>query len=318
MKKFAGEIFLAAGFILAGTSVIAAHWVSGKVGTFTIVAASLFIAVLSLLPFTVARIGSFLKHITRKMWLLAFLQALFGIFVFRYLLLLGLNYTSAGEAGLLTGVAPAATAILAIMLLREKPGLRGLLGLFSTVSGIILIQGIALSGIGLSMAHFIGNSMVIGAAFSESLFSILSRYSSLKTDVDTEVPFNPIMQTVLVATIAFVLCLVPAFFEHPVVSLYSLDIKGWLALIWYGAFVTSLSYVFWYAGIKRCSASTGAAFSGLMPFSSLMLSILILGEHPGWFQWVGGSMIMLGMVLTSYRSTIPSALPNNENPVLSD
>jgi drug/metabolite transporter (DMT)-like permease len=304
MKKYAGELFLAAGFMLAGTSVVAAHWVSGKIGTFTIVAVSLFFAILSLLPLTFGKIRFNIKHTTRKMWLLAFLQALFGIFMFRYLLLLGLNYTSAGEAGLLTGVAPAATAVIAIVWLREKPGLLGLAGLLSTVTGMTLIQGaVLLGGNGLSATHFCGNLMVIGAAFSESLFNILSRFSSLKTARDTKREFNPLMQTMLVAIIAFILCLVPSFFEHPVSTLLSLDMNGWLALIWYGAFVTSLSYVCWYAGIKRCDASSAAAFSGLMPFSSLLFSILILGEHPEWLQWAGGFMIMFGMLLTGYRKS---------------
>jgi len=70
-----------------------------------------------------------------------------------------------------------------------------------------------------------------------------------------------------------------------------------MALLWYGLFVTALGFIFWYAGIKRCGAFTAAAFSGMMPFTSMLLSIILLSEHPGWQQWSGGILIIAGTTL---------------------
>ncbi|WP_242975783.1 EamA family transporter [Desulfosporosinus sp. FKB] len=50
---------------------------------------------------------------------LVFLVPLCGIFLFRMFLLRGLDYTSAGEAGILAGATPAITALLAMMALKE-------------------------------------------------------------------------------------------------------------------------------------------------------------------------------------------------------
>ncbi|EGW40222.1 putative membrane protein [Desulfosporosinus sp. OT] len=87
--------------------------------------------------------------------------------------------------------------------------------------------------------------------------------------------------------------------------------------MWYGLFVTALAFVFWYAGIKRCGAFTAAAFSGMMPFTSMLLSVIILGEHPGWQQWLGGILVIFGMVLIgtgdiSIRMTKAQELKNGE------
>jgi drug/metabolite transporter (DMT)-like permease len=301
MQMVLGALFLTGAFALAGTSVIAARFVSGDVGVFTIAAVSLFFAVIVLLPLCWQRFGETLRQGSPREWISLILQALFGIFLFRMFLLLGLMRTSTGEAGILTGVTPAATALMAVLWLKEPLYKTRILGLTSTVTGIMMIQGALLMGNGFSIGHFIGNLLVICAALCESMFNILSRISSIKTTNSRMQVFDPIVQTTLVVGIALLFCLGPALAEHPVSSLMSLDTIKWLALVWYGVFVTALAFIFWYAGITRCEASTAAAFSGLMPFTSLILSVIILGEQPGWQQWLGGFMVMLGMLLTGLR-----------------
>jgi drug/metabolite transporter (DMT)-like permease len=271
------------------------------VGTFTIAAVSLFFAVLALLPLCRQKLLEALRRNSPREWLPLLLQALFGIFLFRMFLLLGLLRTSAGEAGILTGVTPAATALMAMLWLKEPPYKTRILGLVSTVTGILLLQGALVLGDGFSLGHFSGNLLVICAALSESLFNILSRLSSVETTKGQRQALDPVVQTTLVAGIALLLCLGPALAEHPFPTLASLGVLEWMALAWYGLFVTALAFIFWYAGIKRCQASTAAAFSGMMPFTSLLLSVILLQEQPGWQQWSGGFMVMLGMLLTGLQ-----------------
>ena len=297
MERFKGTIYLMSAFTLAGTSVIAARFVSGHLGTFTITAISLFFAILALLPLCRGNLGKTIQQMAVRDWVALLLQALCGIFLFRMFLLQGLLHTSSGEAGVLTGATPAATALFARFLLKEPLYKQSLFGIFSTIAGILLLQGILLPGNAFTMNHLIGNILVLCAAVCESLFNILSRINSLRIVADHSRPINPIVQTILVSGTALLLCLIPSLFEHPVLSLMSLGIKEWMALVWYGWFVTALAFIFWYAGIKRCTAYTAAAFSGMMPLTSLVLSVLLLGEHVGWHQWSGGLLVVLGMLL---------------------
>ena len=297
MERFKGKIYLMSAFTLAGTSVIAARFVSSHLGTFTITATSLFFAILALLPLCRGNLGKTIQQMAARDWVAILLQAVCGIFLFRMFLLQGLLHTSSGEAGVLTGATPAATALFARFLLKEPLYRKSLFGIFSTIAGILLLQGILLPGNALTMNHLIGNILVLCAAVCESLFNILSRINSLRIVADHSRPINPIVQTILVSGTALLLCLIPSLFEHPVLSLMSLGIKEWMALVWYGWFVTALAFIFWYAGIKRCTAYTAAAFSGMMPLTSLVLSVLLLGEHVGWHQWSGGFLVVLGMLL---------------------
>jgi drug/metabolite transporter (DMT)-like permease len=293
--------FLTGAFMLAGTSVIAGRFVAGILGSFTIAAASLFFALIGLLPFCGQRLGKAFRQMSIQDWLGLLLQALFGIFLFRLFLLQGLVRTSAGEAGILTGATPAVTALLAWLVLRESMYMLRFCGILSTVAGILVIQGVFLPGAGFAGEHFFGNLLVIGAAICESLFNIFSRISSVKASSGQTEVLDPMVQTALVAWVALLLCLGPALAEHPAEALLSLSITGWLALAWYGLFATALAFILWYSGIKRCDASVAAAFSGMMPFTSLILSVLLLHEQPGWLQWVGGLLIVLGMLLTGLR-----------------
>ena len=297
MERLKGSIYLFCAFTLAGTSVISARLVSDQLGTFTIAAASLFFAVIFLLPICRSKLMETIQVMEGKDWFLVILQALCGIFLFRMFLLQGLLHTSTGEAGILTGATPAVTALLARAALKEQVNRKSIIGIACTIWGILLIQGILLPGSIFTLGHFVGNMLVLCAAASESLFNVISRVNSLRTVSLNKQPINPLVQTTLVSGIALFLCLIPALFEQPLQSLTSLGIKEWLALAWYGLFVTALAFIFWYAGIKRCPAYTAAAFSGMMPFTSLILSVIVLREHAGLQQWSGGLLVVLGMLL---------------------
>lgn len=304
MEKLRGSIYLIGGFTLAGTSVVAARCVAQSLGTFTITAVSLFFAAVGLLPLCKGRLGEAFRQLQPRDWLALLIQATCGIFLFRMFLIQGLMRTSAGEAGILTGATPAITAILAMVLLKEQSSSGGLLGIVSTVAGIVLLQGLFLPSDGFSQEHFIGNMLVLCAALCEALFNVFSRINALRARPAAMGP-DPVVQTCLVSIIALLLCLVPAALEHPLPALRSLGIAEWLALVWYGWFVTALAFVLFYAGIKRCRASAAAVFSGMMPFTALLLSVVLLGERAGWQQWLGGAMIVLGMILLGSQEAQP-------------
>lgn len=296
MESLKGSFYLFLAFTFAGSSVVSARIVSDTLGVFTITALSLAFAFLFLLPICRKKLLDAVRGMAMGNILMMVLQALFGIFLFRILLINGLTLTSASEAGLLTGATPAITVILAALFLREPVNKRSLMGITSTVTGILLIHGLLGSDRLLQTGHLTGNLLVLGAAACESLFNVISRTAAIKGAFQGR-PVDPIVQTTLVSFIALILCIVPAMLEEPLQGVLGMGVKEWLALVWYGVFVTALAFICWYAGIKRCPASAAAAFSGMMPFTSLILSVLMLGEKAGWHEWAGGMLVIFGMIL---------------------
>jgi len=297
MKNIKGKIYLLLAFSLAGTSVITGHILSETLNSFTITAVSLGIMLLCLSPFYGAKAVQTIRQLKRNDWKMLVLQAVFGIFLFRTFLLFGVNLTSTVEAGILTGTTPAITSALAFFILREKPSGWAALGIACTVSGIVLLQGINLHSLQFTTQHWGGNVLILCAAASESSFNIISRKHRATKQYDRDVQIHPMVQTLLVSAIAYVLSIIPAFMGQPLAALQTIGLKEWLALIWYGLIVTALAFVFFYEGVKRCDAYTTAAFSGMIPLTSMLLSLFLLKEEIGYAQWAGGLLIIFSMLL---------------------
>lgn len=312
MKRWKGPVYLFFAFSLAGTSVISARFVSGKLGAFTIAAASLFFALLLLLPLCGKKLMENLCMISVKNIVFLILQAVSGIFLFRMFLLYGLLFTSSVEAGVLTGATPAITVLFATALLKEPVSGKKLIGIIGTVGGILMIQGLFNAGNGFPLEHLGGNVLVLCAAASESAFSLFSRVFAVRAESVQKKTIHPLFQTAMVSAIAFIICLIPALFEAPVQRLSEIGLKEWLSLLWYGLFVTALAFVSWYAGIKRCGAFAAAAFSGMMPLTSMVLSVFVLDEHTLWQQWLGGILVISGMILIG-TGGIPSRVSKFRN-----
>ncbi|MDF2939084.1 MAG: hypothetical protein K0Q90_4457 [Paenibacillaceae bacterium] len=293
-----GKAYLAGAFMLAGTSVITGRVLGNHLDAFTIQAVSLGMMLVVLLPIYGSRIRHTARGMKKDQWMAILLQAFFGMFAFRCLLLFGLPLTSAGEAGVLLGTAPAITALLARMVLKEPLYQGAVQGILCTVAGLALIQG---AGGSFSWSHTAGNLLVLCAAASESLFNLLAKKrQSLDTDRNNEL--HPMVQTFLVSAAAFLFSLLPALLEQPVEQLAACGPLEWTALIWYGLIVTAVSYALFYRGVKRCDPYVTAAFSGVAPLVSMLLAVWLLREPLGLQQWLGGGLVVLGIGLIGGRA----------------
>lgn len=305
MGEIQGKMYLLGAFSLAGTSVITGYILAIKLNNFMITAVSLGIVLLCLLPFYGMKTVQTIRLLTKRDWIMILFQAVFGIFLFRTFLLLGVKLTSTVEAGILTGTTPAITSLLAFFFLKERFSGTMAFGISCTVMGIILLQGINILSAQFSAQHIIGNILIICAAASESTFNIISRKHKARALDQSAVQLHPMVQTLLVSAIAFVLSVIPALCEHPLASMSVLGWKEWFALVWYGIVVTALAFVFFYEGVKRCDAYTTAVFSGMMPLTSMLLSLFLLKEKIECAQWVGGFLIVLSMTLIGKKKATP-------------
>ncbi len=297
MKQFQGKVYLMGAFSLAGTSVITGYILIEKLNSFTITALSLGIVLICFLPFYGAKTLQTIRKLTKSDWLMILCQAIFGIFLFRTFLLFGVGLTSTMEAGILTGTTPAITSVLAFLFLKEKLSKTTVLGVCCTVTGVVLLQGINILSAMFSVHHILGNMLIICGAASESTFNIISRKQKAGAGANSAVQIHPMVQTLMVSAIALVLSIIPALYEIPWVSIPTLGWREWLALIWYGIVVTALAFVFFYEGVKRCDAYTTAAFSGMIPLTSTLLSLILLKEKIWYVQWIGAILIILSMLL---------------------
>ena len=301
MQSLYGKLYLTGAFSLAGTSVITGYLLSAKLPAFTIMMISMGIVIVCLFPFFAGKTLQTIRRLTKYDWIMLLLQAVFGIFLFRVFLLFGVTRTSTAEAGILTGATPAITSLLAYFILKERLSGYTVLGVCGTVVGIILLQGSDFDTLHFSADHLLGNGLILCGASCESTFNILSRKHKASENQQASAPIHPMVQTLLVCAFALCFSLIPALFEHPLPALRELGIMEWSALVWYGLIITAVAFGFFYSGAKRCNAYTIAAFSGIMPLTSVLLSVFFLRESTTLLQWIGAALVICSILFIGQK-----------------
>lgn len=266
-RALLARVHLALAMLLAGSSVVLSKIVASSLPIF--LANTLILLPACLVLFVLTRWREGPLRVPAGAWRPLFLQALCGIVLFRLFLFYGVPLTSAASAGILTSTVPAVTALLAWLVLRERPGLRGILGVVLTVLGVLVLT-LPGSVSGAGPHPFWGSALVLGAVFGEALWNVLSKLSGAR--------LSPLAATTLVTTLALGL-----FFPLGLVQALTFDFslltwQSGAAVLYYALGATVLAYVLWFAGVRFVEASTAAVYTGWLPVSAVTLSALVLRE----------------------------------------
>lgn len=274
---------------LAGSSVVA--------GKIMLVTFPVFLA--SGLRFVVASFSLlvlmliFEKHfpiLTRKDYLILFLQAFFGIFLFNVLLLFGLKISTAINSGIITSTTPVFIALIAHFFLKERLSFHTSCGIFLTMIGIFALQLLDQSPPSPSAGNnLVGNLMVLGAVISEALFMILGKTVSSR--------LSPLIITTHVSIFGLLLFAPFAVFESIGFDFTEPTLLDYTIILYYGIAVTVIAFLLWYKGLSIVPAGTAAVFTGVLPASAIFLSIVLLNEAFTWIHLIGGLCIVLGCTL---------------------
>jgi transporter family protein len=87
---------------------------------------------------------------------------------------------------------------------------------------------------------------------------------------------------------------------QPLRNLGQLTGRNWLFLALSG-FATGLSWLCYFRALQLGEASQVAPVDKLSVVFAIALAALILREHLGWQQWVGGALIVCGAVVLTLK-----------------
>lgn len=215
-------------------------------------------------------------------------QALFGVFFYCLFTFWGLQYITAANSGLITSASPVLVAFLAFFFLKEKLTKQRILGIIFVVIGLLFINLYPfLNGDMDGFGSIKGNMLILLAVLCEALFSILSKAACE--------PMSVLYRTILITFYAFML-LLP--FDGLRYNWTRIDGSAIFCMFYYGAFVSFLSYVFWFKGIEKIPASNAAVFTSVVPVSSILLSALILTEQILMIHIIGLVCIIIGIIIS--------------------
>lgn len=291
--KTEGYFYLALAMILVGSTVIASKVIAAGLPPFTATALRFAIALpgfLLLMKLT----GTRMPAIGRGDGLLLVLQAVAGSVGYTTLLISGLRMTSAADAGVIIGTLPVVSALVSIVVLKERPGVALLLAIGLATAGVLAV---AVPGEGADGGRgtWLGNALVMGAVVCESLFILLNKR--------LRQPLQPLALSTVMTAIGLAASIVPALFEAP--WRHGLPSGALAAVLYYALVPTVAGFVLWYAGSARTTGTEASLFTALAPISAVAMAFLLLGEPVGASQLAGiGCVVVavLSLVLVGKRN----------------
>ena len=202
-----------------------------------------------------------------------------------------IGLVGAGLATVLGNTQVVIVAVLAWLVLGERPPGRTLLALPVVLLGVVLISGVIGGG---AYGRNPGLGVILGVAtgFAYAGFLLVLR----RGNADLRRPAGPLFDATLVGAVASLLIglplgevdLVPTWPAHGylLALAISAQVVGWLLI--------SVS-------LPRLPAALTSVVLTLQPVGSVVLAMLLLGEAPSGFQLLGASTILFGLLLATVR-----------------
>ena len=282
MKGIQAEIYLLCIVIIWGSTFALMKGILDQILPLTFLAYRFFLAAFVLSVIFWKRLKNIDNIVLRKGWLI-------GVFLFLGYTFqtVGLKYTTATKTGFITGLSVVLVPVISYLFIKEKINRNSVVGVIFAVIGLWFLNYDS------NFSFNFGDFLVLLGAVSFAMHIISVGLYAKKVD------YIPLV-IVQLATV-FVLCLLMAIiFEGPALHLsYSFNI--WWIIILTGVFATALAF-YMQNRFQRYSTATKTAiiFSG-EPIFAAVFAYLLLGEKVGVIAWVGGLLIIFGMIVSQSK-----------------
>lgn len=234
-----------------------------------------------------------LAGLDRKGAAWVFLLALFEPGAYFFLEAAGIQRTLASTAAVIIATIPVFVLLLEAFWLRVRVRLWDAALVFLSLVGIVLLvlaRGIQ-EALGGSLA---GNLMVLGAAFTASVYTALARKLLQR--------YAPLAVTRLQSFYAAALYLPFAVWSVLQEGFPAPAPRSLWALAYLSGGCSFLAYLLLNFSLSRLRASTVAAFSNVIPVVAALLAVLLLGERLVFLQAVGAVVVVISVTLLTLSS----------------
>lgn len=285
-EKTLGYILLALAMATVGSTVIASKLIADEIPPFTATVLRFAMALPILLIIVRLRRAS-MPRLSLRLWGLLALQAGAGSAGYTVLLISGLSFLPAADAGVIIGTLPAVTALFAVGILGERPGPRVVLAVICATAGVL-----AVAWQGAGAGSLIGTVLILGAVGCESAFILMQKRFGT--------PLAPMLQATAMTGFGLVLSLPFALAESRGLSL---PLPALAAVAWYALVPTVGGFLLWYAGAARVPGAEAAVFTAVAPTTAVLLSALVLGETIGATHLMGLTAVALAILVLALPAT---------------
>ncbi len=236
--------------------------------------------------------------LSRSLHKLIFLESLLGNFLFSLCMLYGVSMTSAVSAGVIMAAIPAVVALLSWLFLRERIGLRVWAAIACAAFGIALLAlsksapgAPATALAGAPGSELWGNLLLFGAVVCEAAYAVIGKKLTGT--------LSPKRITALINLWGFVLMTPFGLYAALRFDFSSVAVGSWGLLLFYSLAASVWTVWLWMTGLKTVPAARAGVFTVMLPITSALVGVLILGETLSEMQVLAFAIALLGLLLAT-------------------
>ncbi len=205
----------------------------------------------------------------------------------------GLNYTTAVNAGLVNAAEPATIVLIAWLLYRDTVTLRQALGIAVSFCGIgvLILGGNESEALAKALAPRIGDLIVLLAVASWSLYVVLFHRYGREMH-----PMTMVFSIMMFGALELLpFYLLETAFIRPVVP----DMPSVVTIVYLSVFASVLAVICWNRAILGIGHARTGLFIHLMPVFTILLAMIFLDETLRLYHIGGMVLIASGLYLTT-------------------
>lgn len=219
-----------------------------------------------------------------------FLLGFLGVVVYHLALNYGELYVSAGAASLIIATIPLFVVILAVLFISEKITLNVMLGIATSLGGVVIISTFGNKDITLKIQYLSGAIAVlvaalVGAGYTVAGKKLLQRYS----------PLSLTIYAFLIGSLGLIPFISSSLFEE----VMQMSAVGWGAVLFLAFFPTVVSYTLWYVALEIKQASEISVYLYFTPVLSTIIAYFLLGEKITLLFVLGGALVIIGLYIVN-------------------
>jgi drug/metabolite transporter (DMT)-like permease len=237
-----------------------------------------------------------LKRLTRRDWLSLGAIAILSGALGPGLIFAALDNTNVTNVVLIGRLEPPLTLALSILFLKARVNRWTVAGALVAFLGVAITAFLSSSG---QVIPMMGGMFHIGrgelqVAIAAVVLAIATVISKARLQHIPLAIFNIVR--VGVGTIVFFVLANLLYGPHHFVDIFSPFLWKWMLL--YGVVIVVAGQLCWFAGLRDATPSDTTLASSFTPIAAIAMAFFILGEVPTSAQYIGGIVILIGIVLS--------------------
>jgi drug/metabolite transporter (DMT)-like permease len=207
---------------------------------------------------------------------------------------LGTDKSTAVNGALVTSASPAFIVLFAVLILREKLSALRLLAIVLASLGVLVILDPAQADF--SSETFVGDMFLALAAVSWGLYSVLVKQVSTQFALDT------LVVTIICFVGGLIFSIPASLIELTSRPIGDVDAGIVVGVLYLGIVSTAVAMWLWNRAFVLVSATVASLFFFAQPLTGAVLAGIFLGQSMTAGLWVGGGLIVLGVLLSLWRN----------------